>query len=131
MGTRVPTIYVLSKYKKNVNFFHLKLLIFTAFKITTYCKDMFSYLAYKMFVSVPSDVSSNLIKIDRLNYIQTDFNLWLNPHTVYSKAQTKLDNLTKQQDFKYIDFRLHKIPKSFLNLQNQNLLTVLKMYYAF
>ena len=91
-----------------------------------------------MFASISSDVSSNLIKIDRLNYIQTDFNLWLSPHTVYSKAKTKLDNLTKQQDFKNIDFRLHKMPKSFLDLQNQNfidsfvnLLCLLNYYSGF
>ena len=31
-SNREPTIYVLSKYKKNITFFHLKIIIFTAVK---------------------------------------------------------------------------------------------------
>ena len=40
----VPTIYVLSKTKKNINNFLLKFLVFTAEKISVYCMDKYSCL---------------------------------------------------------------------------------------
>ena len=39
---RVPTINVLSKNKKNITFFHLKIIIFTAVKIAVYYIGVFS-----------------------------------------------------------------------------------------
>ena len=41
-GLSVPTIYVLSKNKKNINIFQQKIVIFAAEKITVYYMGMFS-----------------------------------------------------------------------------------------
>ena len=42
IASRVPTIYVLSKNKKNIKNFQRKNVIFTALKIAVYCIDMFA-----------------------------------------------------------------------------------------
>ena len=41
-GERVPTIYVLSKNKKNIKIFPVKVLIFTTKKFSVYCIGVFS-----------------------------------------------------------------------------------------
>ena len=50
---RVPTIYVLSKNKKNVSFFHLKITIFTAVK---YCSILHGHVCV-MYLKTKTHVS--------------------------------------------------------------------------
>ena len=45
----VPTVYVLSKNKKNIEFFLQNILIFTTLKISVYCMGKFSQCEVKLY----------------------------------------------------------------------------------